>query len=361
MIPTGSWHLPQILTANFVERVARKKPIAVNLGFFLERLPIVIMVASAPIAVSSPTAALLIFMISYAWYSIGAGMLSPAWMELLARCFPVRRRGRFLGTGIFLGTVTGVAGAALSTKLLSEFQFPRNFMIIFVLAAVAIIISWGFSSLIREPERRHKTPRRSQREFFASIKEILKKHHNYRRYLITRLIFGFGAMGSGFVTLSAIRSWDVSDAVVGVYTALLLVGQALGTLSLGFLADRKGHKQSFELVALVSLLAFSLVWIGPSAAYYYPAFLLLGIANGGFIVSGNLLTMEFADPERRPTFLGTINFGVGIAGMLAPLIGTAISAFSFSWIFALSAFLNLIALVGMHFWVQEPRFTHMNL
>jgi MFS family permease len=277
---------------------------------------------------------MLIFMISYAWYSIGAGMLSPAWMELLARCFPVQRRGRFLGTGIFLGTVTGVAGAALSTKLLSEFQFPRNFMIIFVLAAVAIIISWGFSSLIREPERRHKTPRRSQREFFASIKEILKKHHNYRRYLITRLIFGFGAMGSGFVTLSAIRSWDVSDEVVGVYTAL---------------------------VALVSLLAFSLVWIGPSAAYYYPAFLLLGIANGGFIVSGNLLTMEFADQERRPTFLGTINFGVGIAGMLAPLIGTAISAFSFSWIFALSAFLNLIALIGMHFWVQEPRFTHMNL
>lgn len=178
---------------------------------------------------------------------------------------------------------------------------------------------------------------------------------------MTRLIFGFGAMGSGFVTLSAIRNWDVSDAVVGVYTALLLVGQAFGTLTLGFLADRKGHKQSFELVALVSLLAFSFVWIGPSAAYYYPAFLLLGIANGGFIVSGNLLTMEFADPERRPTFLGTINFGVGIAGMLAPLIGTAISAFSFSWIFALSAFLNLIALVGMHFWVQEPRFTHMNL
>jgi MFS family permease len=252
--------------------------------------------------------------------------------------------------------MTGIGGAALSTKLLSSIQFPYNFMLIFALSAGAILLSWFFLSLTREPVKIHKTPRRSQREFLVSVTEILKKHHNYRRFLITRLLFSFGAMGSGFITLAAIRTWNVSDATVGIYTAMLLVGQALGTLSLGLMADRKGHKQSFEIVAFASLLAFAFVWLAPSPTYYFPAFFLLGIANGGLMVSGNLLTMEFADPERRPTFLGTINFGVGIVGMLAPLIGTAISTFSFSWIFALSLFINLIALFGMRFWVKEPRF-----
>ncbi len=356
MISTGSWHLPQLFTANFTERAARKKPIAVNLGFFLERLPIVVMIGAAALAAQSPTSALILFLISYAWHAFGAGMISPAWSELLARCFPVQRRGRFLGTGMFLGTITGVAGAALSTKLLSEIPFPRNFTIIFALGAGAMLISWLFGSLIREPIQRRQNPRRSQREFLVSVTEILKKHHNFRRFLITRLLFGFGVMGSGFITLAAIRIWNVSDATVGIYTAMLLVGQALGTLSLGLMADRKGHKQSFEIVAFASLLAFAFVWLAPSPTYYFPAFFLLGIANGGLMVSGNLLTMEFADPERRPTFLGTINFGVGIVGMLAPLIGTAISTFSFSWIFALSLFINLIALFAMRFWVKEPRF-----
>lgn len=356
MIAMGSWHLPQLFTANFIERVARKKPILINLGLFLERLPLFFMILAAGLASRSATLALILFLVSLAWHGFGAGMLSPAWQEMVARCFPVQRRGRFLGTGIFLGTMTGIGGAALSTRLLSLIQFPQNFMAIFTLSAGAILLSWFFLSLTREPVKIHRTPRRSQWEFLKGVKEILKKHHNYRRFLITRLLFSLGAMGSGFITLSAIRTWSVSDATVGVYTAMLLVGQALGTLSLGLRADRKGHKQSFEIVALVSLLAFSFVWLGPSPAYYYPAFFLLGIANGGIIVSGILLNMEFADPERRPTFVGITSFGIGIAGMLAPLIGTAISAFSFSWVFALSMLINLIALFAMRYWVQEPRF-----
>lgn len=356
MIATGSWHIPQLFTANFIERVARKKPIIVNLGLFVERLPLFFMILAAGLASRSATLALILFLVSYAWNGLGAGMLSPAWQELIARCFPVQRRGRLLGTGIFLGTMTGIGGAALSTRLLSLIQFPQNFMLLFTFSSGAGFLSWFFLSLFREPVKIHRTPRRSQREFLKGVKEILEKHHNFRRFLITRLLFSLGAMGSGFITLSAIRTWSVSDATVGVYTAVLLVGQALGTLSLGLLADRKGHKQSFEIVALVALLAYSFVWLGPSPAYYYPAFFLLGIVNGGMIVSGILLSMEFADPERRPTFVGITSFGVGVAGMLAPLIGTAISAFSFSWIFALSVFVNLIALFAMRFWVQEPRF-----
>ncbi len=356
MIAMGSWHLPQIFTANFIERVARKKPIIVNLGLFVERLPVFFMILAAGLASRSATLALILFLVSYIWHSLGAGMLSPAWQEMVARCFPVQRRGRFLGTGIFLGTMTGIGGAALSTWLLSNIQFPQNFMAIFALSAGAILLSWFFISLTREPVKVHRTPHRSQREFFKGVKEIIKEHHNYRRFLITRLLFSLGAMGSGFITLSAIRTWNVSDATVGVYTAMLLVGQALGTLSLGFLADRKGHKQSFEIMALASLLAFSFVWLGSSPVYYYPTFFLQGIANGGIIVSGILLNLEFADPERRPTFVGITGFGVGVVGVLAPLIGTAISAVSFSWVFALSMFINLIALFAMRFWVQEPRF-----
>ena len=47
----ASWFLPQLFTANLVERLARKKPVVVNLGLFAERLPVWGLVLAALIAV----------------------------------------------------------------------------------------------------------------------------------------------------------------------------------------------------------------------------------------------------------------------------------------------------------------------
>ena len=40
VIAQAAWFLPQLFTANLIERLARKKPVVVNLGLFLERLPL---------------------------------------------------------------------------------------------------------------------------------------------------------------------------------------------------------------------------------------------------------------------------------------------------------------------------------
>ena len=69
-----------------------------------------------------------------------------------------------------------------------------------------------------------------------------------------------GGIGTGFVTVAAVQKWGIGDGVVGLYTTAMLIGQTIGTLGFGFLADRRGHKIGVELGALASLLAFL---IGP--------------------------------------------------------------------------------------------------
>jgi MFS family permease len=95
-IAQSAWFLPQLFTANAVERLPRKKAVAVNLGFFLERLPLWLLVVSALLAATSPLLALLLFFVGYTWHGLGAGIIATAWQDLIARCFPVARRGRFL-------------------------------------------------------------------------------------------------------------------------------------------------------------------------------------------------------------------------------------------------------------------------
>ena len=117
-------------------------------------------------------------------------------------------------------------------------------------------------------------------------------------------------MGITFVTVAAIRRWQVADGTVGIYTAVFLAGQMVGNLFLGLLADRHGHKLSLEIGALVTFLAFALAWLAPSAEWIYLVFFLLGVMQGAVIVSGILVVMEFSPAEKRPTYIG-IGLAVG--------------------------------------------------
>ena len=355
VIAQGGWYLPQLFTANFVERLPRKKPVVVNVGFFSERLPLYVIVLSAFVAMRSLPWALVLFLLGFAWHGIGAGVIATAWQDMIARCFPVQRRGRFFGISMFVGAGVGALAAGFSIWLLDSFPFPMNFVYVFGIAAIGITISWVFLSLTREPVQQIRTPRRSGREYWSELPQIVWQDGNFRHFLVARLMLGLGTMGTGFVTVAAVQQWQVADSTVGVYTILYLVGQTIGNLLFGFLADKYGHKLSLELSGVLAMLAFGFAWLAPAASWFFVVFLLLGMNLGGTIVSGILIVMEFCVPEKRPTYAGLTNTGVGVISSLAPLIGTGLASVGYDWLFALGVAVNLGALLLMRFWVKEPR------
>jgi MFS family permease len=355
VIAQSAWFLPQLFTANAVERLARRKPVIVNLGLFTERLPLWGLIVAAMLATRSPLSALTVFFVSYAGHGVGAGIVASAWQELIARCFPVNRRGGFLGLTNFLGAGTGALGAVFSAWLLRTFPFPTNFAYIFTIAAGMILLSWFFLSLTREPARAVTVPRRSNREFLVGLPMVLRDDHNFRRFLIARMLMALGSMGSGFVTVAAVRHWHVPDGTVGIYTAILLLGQTVANLAFGFLADRFGHKLCLEISAAASALGFGLAWLAASAEWYYGVFALSGIASSAILGSAILVVMEFSEPQRIPTYVGIGNTSVGLVGVIAPLIGAGLAGMSYGLLFAVSCGVGLIAFILMRWWVQEPR------
>jgi MFS family permease len=355
VIAQGAWYLPQLFTANAVEHLPRKKPAVVKAGLVLERLPVWLLVIAALLAPRAPTLALVVFLGGYAWRGLGGGTVATAWQDLIARCFPVERRGRLFGLGSFLGAGIGAAGAGLSAWLLENLPFPTNFACMFAIAAASMGLSWFFTSLTREPVQPVSTSRQTNRDFLSTLPGIVKHDRNFRRFLVARSLFALGGMGLGFVTVSAISRWHVPDATVGLYTAASWIGQTIGTLSFGLLADRFGHKLSLELGGLASVLAYAIAWLAPSPAWIPIVFVLLGISIGAAMVSGILVALEFSRPERRPTYAGLANTTVGVSNIAAPLIGAWLAGASYGWLFAASAAVNLVALAAMRWWVREPR------
>lgn len=355
MMAQGGWFLPQLFTANFVERLPWKKPMVVNLGFFLERLPMWFIVLSAVIAARSTSAALVLFLFAYSWHSLGAGVVGIAWQDLIARCFPVERRGRFLGTSLFVGAAAGAAAAGFSVRLLASFPFPTNFVYAFTIAAFFITLSWFFLSLTREPAHPVEVARQSQRQFLTELPPMVRRDQNFSHFLAARLMLALSGMGTGFVTVAAVQRWAIADSTVGAYTAAFLIGQTAGNLLFGFLADRYGHKLALEFACLLSFLAFALAWLAPVPSWYFVVFALLGAVTGITIVSGILVVMEFTTPQKRPTYMGLTNTAVGVVSIIGPLLGALLAAAGYSLLFAVSAGLGLLALIMMRWWVREPR------
>jgi MFS family permease len=359
VVPTvaaGGWLLPQLFTANWVQRLPRKKVLPVHLGLFTERLPVFLMVPAAWLAAHSPTVALVAFFVLFAWHVLGAGVVAVAWQDMIAKIIPLDHRGRFFGLTNFGGTATGVLGASAAAWLLDRYDFPSGYMLCFAAGAVLIFISWVFLALTREPEQASETPAISQGEYWLRLPSVLGADPNFRRYLISQAVIALGGMGGGFVAVYAVQRWALPDSQAGNFTAAMLIGQALSNLIFGALADRKGHKLVLELSVLIGALAIGLASVAPAAIWFYVVFALSGASFAGFMLSGIMIAFEFGPPDARPTYIGLNNTVSGVVASVAPLIGGWLAdAMGYQSLFAVAFAIGLVGFALLHWSVREPR------
>ena len=197
--------------------------------------------------------------------------------------------------------------------------------------------------------------RRTHAEFWSSLPRILRVEHNFRRFLLARMLLAFGDLGLGFVLVAMVQRLHVPDSTAGIYTALMLAGTAVSNLASGWLADHYGHKFSLETAALAGVLAYSLAVWAPGLMWSYVAFALLGYGIGAMVVSGTLVVLELGESGERSTYIGLWNTSVGVAVATAPLLGAALAYLGYGVVFAVGAAFNLLALLALHWWVQDPR------
>ena len=357
LISVAGYLLPQLFVANAVERAPRKKFFPVNLGFFLERLPIFLLGPAAYfLAISQPAMALAMFFVLYAWHAFGAGAIIVGWQDMFAKIFPVDRRGRFLGIANFIGNGSGTLGALALPIVLQKYAFPRGFVVSFTVAAILIFLSWVFLALTREPAVYSSKPAVSQLDYMRSLPDVVRKDRNFRMYLLSQIIFYLSGMATGFLVVYAVQNWRLPDAQASGFTIALQVGLTLANLFFGFLSDRTGHKLSLEICMALSVLALVLAILAPSPLWFFPIFFLRGAVNAGTFISGISIVYEFTDPANRATYIGLANTIPGVAGSIAPLIGGWLAgAISYQTMFALSAVMGAISWILLRFMVREPR------
>ncbi len=355
-IASVGYLLPQLLIANYAEGLRRKKRFIQIISGIGERGPYLATgFLILALGERAPGLTLAGFFLLLAATNIGAGLGTPAWYDLIAKAIPAERRGLWAGVSRGLGSLLGVAGAALAGWLLEDHGFPQGFALCFFAASASLVISWISLSLNREPDSAVTKPRVKLATYLRQLPAILRRDDNYLRYLLARSVAVLGGMGVGFFMVYGAERFGVEGQMVGALTAVLVGSQALMNLILGAVANRVGHKAILAFGALAMCLAAVSVLLAPTVAWLAITFALVGASTAGNLVSGLNIILEFCAPEDRPTYIGLTNTLMAPATTLAPIVGAALaSLIGYRGMFATAVAIALIGGTLLGLWVRDP-------
>ncbi len=349
------WQMPQLLTASWVSRARRYKPLTLWMTIH-ERVPFLGLALIAfllPPSSKSVTLALTFLML--VWQGLGAGLAANPWTNLVSKVIPGDLHGTFFGAQS--AAFNGFAGvSALAAGLiLAKVNEPLDFSICFALTFLCMAVSYAFLAATREADT--PAPRQDHaRAVMAKSLAILRSDANFRAFLAVRVLSQFAGMAFAFYVIYGVRQYGLSDAAAAVPVTVLLIGQVVLSPLMGRLGDKWSHRGAMSLGALGAALSALLAWGSRSAASLYWIFLLESVAVVAIWTIPLALSVSFArDEADRPLYIGLANTIPAPAAILAPALGGWIAdAAGFGTMFALSAATGLLMAGMLWFVVKDP-------
>lgn len=367
-LKNGGWLLPQLISAGRLQGLRYKLPVYRNVGITRSCIWL-LMTLLVWFSDRLPTAWLLLgFMLGYALYNFTGGAGSVAFQEVVAKTIPARKRGFFFGTRNMIG---GLLAFALVSPIVawvlsrnSGFSFPHNFALLLSMSFVFIIGGITTFASMKEPPTESPPAAISARNMFAVMPNLIRGDHDFRRYVISRIISRFGSLADPFYILYAREVLHVPTRMIGLYLALRVISAALSNVWWARIADRHGNRAltvwTGWLLMTAPLWALSFVLWGDLASantiawLFGGVFLLIGLCTDGAMMAGLTYVMELAPVEQRTLYVGVSNTLMGIATFAPVLGGILVKALGYEPVFAIAAILaGLGAWSSMY--LPEPR------
>ena len=344
-------HILQIPASLFVERLKKRKLIAITTWFFAQLLWIPI--ALIPVLIKVPNAyAVSILLMILAMRGVLHAFSNSSWNSWVRDLVPQNIFGRFFSRRLALAALVGIIfgiGSALYIDYWNSNAVPENVSMgythVLLFGALCLgLMSPLLMSFIPEPQMQALMGGKpSLRQYLGEpFKDI-----NYRRLLLFLFVWCFASnLAIPFfavymlVRLSFPLTWVISLSVVGQIFNILFLRVW------GSFIDKYGNKPILSLSSSLYLLAI-VCWIFttmPERHFLTVPLLVIihifaGIANAGVTVALGTIALKLSPKGHATTYLSgaaiATNIGTGtgplIGGVLADVFSTRQLSLNFSW------------------------------
>lgn len=356
-VMTLGWYLPSLFAAGHTQGLRLKLPFVLRYTLW-ERVPLPILAGVAFfLAEPAPGLALGLMLLMLLAMTGTGGFLMPAWMDIVGRAVPTTLRGRFFAVTSMAGGAGGLAGGVATAWILGAVAPPASYGLCFLLSTLCMGLSYGALALTREPPASAPPPSPSLGAHLRRIPGLLGRDRNLSWFLGARALATLGTMAGGFYTVYALQAHGAQPWHVGLFTTITLGGQLAGSLVLGWLADRAGHRLVIAIGA-VAIGGASLMALGaPSLPLFTLVFAAAGVHQAAIHVSNLNVLLEFAPVEsERPVYVGLGTTMLAPVAFLAPLAaGVMVDGWGFPSVFATAAAASLLGVALLLGRVRDPR------
>jgi MFS family permease len=356
-VMTLGWFLPSLFAAGHTETLPRQMPFIMRWTGW-ERVPYLAMALLAFFLAARAPGLTLAIVLALLLVSTGiGGLLMPSWMDLIGRAVPTAARGRFFALSSLAAGVLGFGASFVVAGVLARVPAPHGYGVCFLLASASLGLSWLALAFVREPEGRPTRAPVPLGAYLARVPGLLRRDRNLSWFLAARAFAIAGTMAGGFYTVYALEAWEAPPGRAGVFTALLVAGHGLGTLTLGWVADRAGHRLVLLAGAGATVAASVVALVASSLATFETVFVLVGFHTAAVSVSALNVLLEFAPTQAaRPTYIGLGSTAMAPVAFATPLIGGVMAdGLGFRTVFVTALVVGLVGLVMLATLVHDPR------
>jgi MFS family permease len=349
-------NFPQIFIAGFVQRFAFKKPLMLKTGL-LQRLPWFFLAVLTYYVVADvpPAIGLILFFTVFGIAAIGGSVNMPVWFDLIAKVTPVHVRGRLFAIRSMLGAGLGIIGGWLVTIVLRSMSYPANFAMLFFLAFVIMMVSFGFLMSLKEEQENRSRKVVGFREYIRQVPVILNRQKNYRNFLIADAAFIASVAANAFYTVYALQKFSLTDAYAGKFTIVMMVAMITGGLTLGYFADTTGHRGNLIIASLATMAGCIVALTAPVVELYLVAFVLSALTIAIMMISRLPFIAELCTDDERPTYVALTNMITSPFFATGILAGWIADRYGYEFVFIGSGVVAVFSAVWMYTMVVDPR------
>jgi MFS family permease len=367
----AGWYLPQFLVSSLVEHKEKKLPYYVLWAKVRIASRVIMVLSVFLIGASHPAALFWVFLVFWTGTSLGAGFAGMPFLEIVAKTIPERRRGGFFGMRRIIGAALGIGAGVVAKYVLAPgfpLSFPGNYGLLMAFATVAAALAVVSFCGIEEPASPVASARRPLLEHVRSGLALIDADANYRRFLVTRVLWSATAMAFPFYAVYAVSGLRMEESAAGIFATLWVAGSLAGNLVWSQVIDRYGSRAALigsGVLAVASPLVACIVILLPDGgtagrlpaavagaggaydarqALFMSTFVINAFAFHGRVISNMTYLLEIAPVETRPTYIGLVNTLTFPLAMSPVFGGLLAGCTSYVWTFAVAAVVGVAGL-----------------
>ncbi len=312
-------NLFSVLSSHFIDSSNRHST-AIFIGAAM-RLPIALMFFSSSVNL----------MLGLLFLYFGSNSLVlPGQNAVMRSRYRKGHRGLLFGWSMSVLNLFALPAAMLAGALLdADFVFYRWLFLVEALMGSAQAVVMGFMARgMKDPVA---VAQSNLRDFFTSLKNVLKTDREFVLFEAFFMTYGFGFMS--IQPAIPFFSQEVLGLSYEQYAMAKGVLGQMGLLVLGpFLGARMDRLHPFRFTGVVCLIlaGFPLVLVSSSLVpvlgipLFYIAWIFFAIGIAGVNLSWNMSSMYFAPEGRTATYQGLHVTATALRGFLAPVLGSVV-------------------------------------